>query len=323
VQYFIVTYLSIKKYGMEDNKYVEVAPGIWGMKIVFVNIYMVAIGETEWILVDAGLKGSAASIQKMAASLFGEENPPSAIVLTHGHFDHVGALKDLLKTWDVPVYAHPLEIPYLTGLSSYPPADPTVGGGLMSAISFMYPKGPIDLGLHLHPLSKDGSIPVTEDWISIHTPGHSPGHISLFRASDKVLIAGDAFVTTKAESAYSVLTSRKQISGPPKYFTPNWVSAALSVKKLHDLRPAVAATGHGPAMSGDELTQGLDDLVNNFKERAIPSHGRYVNEPAKTNRKGVQHLPPAPLNKTLLGSIVAISALLAFGVIFKYKRKFK
>jgi len=306
---------------MEEHKYTEVAPGVWGMKVVFVNIYMVAVGKQDWILVDAALKGSAGKIQKMAAYLFGEDNPPKAIILTHGHFDHVGALKDLLKIWDVPVYAHSLEIPYLTGLSSYPPADPTVGGGLMSALSFMYPKGPIDLGLQIHPLAKDGTIPVIEDWIYVHTPGHSPGHISLFRASDKVLIVGDAFVTTKAESAYSVLTSQKVVSGPPKYFTPNWVSAALSVKKLHDLRPSIAATGHGPFVAGEELTKGLDDLVNNFKERAIPNHGRYVNEPAKTNRKGVQHLPPAPLNKALLGVVIAVSAIAMFGIIREIKSR--
>uniref|UniRef100_UPI003D7FEE11 MBL fold metallo-hydrolase n=1 Tax=Pedobacter sp. TaxID=1411316 RepID=UPI003D7FEE11 len=67
---------------MEEHKYTEVAPGIWGMKIIFVNIYMIATGPKEWVLVDAGLKGSAGRIQKMAASLFGEDNPPSAIILT-------------------------------------------------------------------------------------------------------------------------------------------------------------------------------------------------------------------------------------------------
>jgi glyoxylase-like metal-dependent hydrolase (beta-lactamase superfamily II) len=296
---------------MEDHQYTEVAPGIWGLKIIFVNIYMIETGPKEWILVDAGLKGSACRIKKMAEELFGEDNPPAAIILTHGHFDHIGALHELLKTWNVQVYAHLLEMPYLTGRTSYPPADPSVGGGLMSAMSFMYPNSPANLGLHVHALSKDGTLPKMPDWIYIHTPGHTPGHISLFRGRDKVIIAGDAFVTTKAESAINVLTNRKKLSGPPKYFTPNWVSAALSVRKLRDLHPAIAATGHGPTMQGEELTEALEELVDHFKELAIPKQGRYVNEPFSSRR----------LSKVLLGSIIAVSAIVVFGVVRELKKR--
>jgi len=296
---------------MEDHKYTEVAPGIWSLKIVFVNIYMVATGPKEWVLIDAGLKGSACRIKKMAEDLFGADNPPAAIILTHGHFDHVGALQELLKTWNVQIYAHLQETPYLTGQSAYPPADPSVGGGLMSLLSVMYPHKPINLGLHIHALAKDGSLPKMPDWIYIHTPGHTPGHISLFRGRDKVLIAGDAFVTTKAESALSVLSNRKAISGPPKYFTPNWISAALSVRKLRDLRPAIAATGHGPTMSGEELSDGLEELVDHFKEIAIPRTGRYVSE----------QFPTDTLSRTLLGSLIAISAVVAFSLVSQMRNQ--
>jgi len=305
---------------MESKTYTEIAPGVWSMKIVFVNIYMITTGPEEWILIDAGIKGSAEKIIAAAGELFGEDLPPAAIILTHGHFDHTGALKTLLKKWPVEVYAHSLEMPYLTGLSAYPPPDPTVGGGLMSFFSFLYPKNPINLGAHVHPVHKDGTLPYTSDWIYIHTPGHSPGHISLFRPEDRVLIAGDAFVTIKSESLLSVITQKKQLSGPPKYLTPNWLAAAMSVKKLWDLKPEIAGTGHGPAMKGDELTQGLGNLVNDFQHLAIPEQGRYVREPAKTNKKGVQHLPPEPFNKVLAFSLFAISATIAFSLARKINR---
>lgn len=304
--------------------YFEVAPGVWGMKIVFVNMYMIAVdaNPVKWVLVDAALKGSAGKIRKMATDLFGDVLP-AAIILTHGHFDHVGALKELLNTWNVPVYAHPLELPYLTGKSSYPPPDPGVGGGLMSLLSFTYPKKPIDLGKNVHKLKEDGIVPEADGWKYIDTPGHSPGHISLFRESDKTLIAGDAFVTTKQESAFSVITQKKQLSGPPKQFTPDWVAAAKSVRKLAGLRPEIAATGHGLPMYGEELMNGLQILADNFDEMAVPSHGRYVNEPARANRKGVQYIPPKPFDPALTASIFAITALAAYAIYTRVKQSRK
>jgi glyoxylase-like metal-dependent hydrolase (beta-lactamase superfamily II) len=305
-----------------DKEYFEVAPGVWGMRIVFVNIYMIATGNgKDWVLVDAGLKGFASNIENMAAELFGENNPPEAIILTHGHFDHIGALKKLLKKWnDVPVYAHSLELPYLTGLSAYPPPDPTVGGGLMSTLSVLYPKKPIDVGDQIRLLPENGSIPFLPEWLSISTPGHAPGHISLWRQRDKLIIAGDAFVTTKQESAFSVAIQKLELSGPPKYFTTDWIAAAESVKKLRDLHPAIAATGHGKPMYGQELTDGLNYLVSHFNEAAVPSQGRYVKEPAKANKRGVQYVPPEPFNPILAVSIAGILAVGIYTLVKRAKR---
>lgn len=294
----------------------EVAPGVWGKKDVFVNYYFIQDDPgSGWVLVDAGLKWSSPKIMAMAKTLFGDI-PPTAIILTHGHFDHVGALSSLLTIWNVPVYAHVLEIPYLTGKSSYPPPDPTVGGGLMASMSWMYPKGPIDIHEHIQSLPPDGSVPGLPSWRYIETPGHSPGHVSLFRESDKTLIAGDAFVTTKAESAIYALSAKKALSGPPKYLTCNWASAKLSVLKLDALNPEVVATGHGMPMRGEEMRNALHKLSNKFDKLARPSQGRYVNEPAVTNEKGVLYLPPRLKQNSSSKRIIGIAlASLAIGYI--------
>ena len=157
-------------------------------------------GDREWALIDAGMPGSADQIARAAEARFGPGSRPSAIVLTHGHFDHVGALEALARRWDAPVYAHPMEMPYLTGRSSYPPPDPSVGGGLVSALSWSYPRGPIDLAGRVKPLPEDGSVPGLPGWRWVFTPGHTPGHVALFRDADRTLIAGDAVVTTRQES---------------------------------------------------------------------------------------------------------------------------
>src|SRR5207244_5588565 len=100
--------------------------------------------------------------------------------------------------------------------SAYPPPDPTVGGGLMARTSPLLPRGPIDLGPRAHALPGDCSVPGLRGWRWIHTPGHSPGHVSFFRESDRCLIAGDAFVTTKQESLTSALTQKPhEVHGPP------------------------------------------------------------------------------------------------------------
>ena len=69
-----------------------VAPGVWRMKDLFVNVFIIQNRDaTDWVLVDAGLKTSAPKIKAMAAELFGSRGSrPTAIVMTHAHFDHRG-----------------------------------------------------------------------------------------------------------------------------------------------------------------------------------------------------------------------------------------
>ena len=265
----------------------------------------------SWVLIDAGLPGSATWILGAAEERFGPRARPAAIVLTHGHFDHVGALHTLLEKWDVPVYAHRLELPYLTGRSAYPPPDPTVGGGALAALSRFYPRGPYNFGDRIQPLPADGSVPGMPGWRWIHTPGHAPGHVSFFRDSDRTLIAGDAFVTTKQESAIAALTQRPEIHGPPAYFTPDWFSARRSVELLAALEPWRVATGHGPPLEGEEMLEGLRRLARDFDRLAVPQRGRYIRQPAVADEEGVVSLPPPvpdPLPRLLLGVGLALVA---------------
>jgi len=292
----------------------EVAPGLLRVRQLFVNLYFYGDsggGDRSWVLIDAGLPYLEQHLVDAAAERFGPGARPAAIILTHGHFDHVGALPNLAWRWDVPVYAHELERPYLNGKSSYPPPDPAVGGGAMSFLSRFYPRGPIDLGDRLQTLPADGSVPEMPGWRWLHTPGHTPGHVALFRESDRTLIAGDAFVTTKQESALdSNLQLWAHVRRPPAYFTPDWQAARRSVELLADLHPETAATGHGRPMRGEELRRGLETLARQWREDAVPHWGRYVNQPALADATGVVWTPPAVTDPQLM----ALAALGAVGL---------
>jgi len=275
--------------------------------------------DREWVLVDAGLPGSADRIKRAAAHLFGDSRP-AAILLTHGHVDHVGAIHTLVREWDVDVYAHPLELPYLTGRSSYPPQDPFVGGGAMPWLSLLFPRKPIDLGLRVHALPEDGSVPGLRGWRWIPTPGHSPGHVSFVRDADRTLIAGDAFVTTKQESLVAVMTQRPEVHGPPMYFTPDWGAARRSVRHLADYAPAAAVTGHGPPMRGERLQSALRQLASHFDELARPAHGRYRDRPAITDERGVIDVPPPEVSARTL-AISGLALATTVGVVIALRRR--
>jgi glyoxylase-like metal-dependent hydrolase (beta-lactamase superfamily II) len=313
--------ISIHKKAL--NNIFQVAPGVWGMRDVFVNVYMVMNPfDGNWVLVDTGLKWSSSKIRKTATYLFGNSKP-SAIILTHGHFDHTGSLQELVEEWNVPVYAHFLEIPYLTGKSAYPPADPFVGGGLMSLLSWAYPRGPINIWNHINVLPDNGGVPGLPEWKYIHTPGHTPGHISLFRENDGVLIAGDALVTTKSESFIAVMLGLKELNGPPKYFTSDWAQARRSVNDLVNLEPQVIASGHGVTMKGNEIRSMLQDLAERFYSIAVPASGRYVNEPAVADASGIVYVPENNVNKTIMiiRSLAVIAMATTAFLLFNSKQK--
>ncbi|MFX3675135.1 MAG: MBL fold metallo-hydrolase [Paenisporosarcina sp.] len=263
---------------VSSGRGVECTSDIYSFTVQFVNICFIGDRneENNWVLIDAGTPKSAQKIIEAAKERFGKFAKPKAIILTHAHFDHIGAILELLEEWDVPIFAHELELPYLTGEKNYPLPDSTVDKGLIAKISPMFPTEAIDLGDRIKPLPSSGIIPHMEGWRWIHTPGHTEGHISIFRDADRALIVGDAFVTVKQESLYSVITQELEIHGPPRYLTPDWDSSWESVKILEKLKPLLAVTGHGHPASGEWLSENLALLARDFDKIAIPKQGKYI-----------------------------------------------
>jgi glyoxylase-like metal-dependent hydrolase (beta-lactamase superfamily II) len=253
----------------------DIAPDVRGLRIVFVNVFGITHADCSWTLIDAGIPLSEHRIRHWAEEVY--RAPPSAILLTHGHFDHVSEAKALADLWDIPIYAHPLEFPYLNGEREYPAPNPGAGGGAMSLLSPLYPRGPCNLGSRLRDLpGSDGEMRLLPGWRLLHTPGHTPGHVSFFRSSDRCLLPGDAFCTTKPESFFeAAIAQQPELHGPPAYFTSNWEDARESVAKLALLEPKVVAPGHGKPLVGDDVAQQLHRLARSFPIAAIPSNRRH------------------------------------------------
>lgn len=284
----------------------RIAPDVGWLSISFANVYCVGHSGGPWVLIDAGLPGRAAQIFDATEARFGAGSRPEAIYLTHGHFDHAGSALQLAEAWDVPVFAHRMELPYVTGRSDYPPPDPTIGGTIAFLSRFM-PHRRRDLGERIHELPA-GELNGLAGWEWIATPGHSPGHVAFFRASDGVLLAGDAFATMNMDSWIDLVSGKQRLARAEAPFNTDWDATRISVQKLADLRPNVAGCGHGVPMSDGALADRLERFADRFRR---PRHGRYAAAPAEVDEEGVVALPPAPFDPVPLATA---GALLAVGI---------
>jgi len=285
--HFVKKRISLSQESIADLPHVGdgahvIAPDVAFRRLALVNVVFLGrpgAGDRQWTLIDAGVPGLGSLIESAASARFGQNARPAAIVMTHGHFDHVGVLEKLAEKWDSPIYAHELELPYLNGTASYPPPDSMVGGGIMPWVAQLFPRGPINVSRWLEVLPADGSVPGMPGWRWLHTPGHAAGHVSLWRESDRAIIAGDAFITTRMESAYAVAVQKPEMHGPPMYFTTDFQAAKKSVQTLANLEPELAVTGHGRPMKGQGMRAALRLLAENFDDYAVPKNGRYVKAP--------------------------------------------
>ena len=295
----------------------EIAPGVAYLTTAIVNVYFVDGPNGSWTLVDTGVPHFTDKVKSAAEKRYGK-TPPSAIVLTHGHFDHAGSALALSDAWNAPVYAHRLELPYLTGRSDYPPQDPTIGGAISFLSRFFSTEG-MNLGDRVRDLPPDGEVPGLPDWVWHATPGHSPGHVSLFRPKDKTLLAGDAFATVNMDSFACFAARKQEIARPPAPFNYDWAAAHASVQRLTGLKPLVVGSGHGVPMTGRAVADELQALADAFP---VPPHGRYVTEPARTDDRGVVYLPPPapdPLPLKLAAGL-GIAALAGTALAWKKRR---
>lgn len=296
------------------NRPQPLAPGVTWLPLGLANVFLLGEPGDPWMLVDTGTPGSAPVIRQVAEAIY-NGTPPQAILLTHAHFDHAGSARELADLWNVAIYVHMLEAPYVSGRSDYPPQDPTVGG-VFAQISRVFPHHGYDFGERVQLLPQDGSMPGMAEWRWLHVPGHTAGQVALFRERDRVLLAADALVTVNQNELLPLLIQKPVFFCPPPYLTTDWQQARRSVEQLAALEPSIVASGHGRPINRHDTALELQAFAGRFTP---PEHGRYVSQPAQTDQRGVVSVPPPAPDP--LPARLAVAGLALTGVALLRRRQ--
>jgi hydroxyacylglutathione hydrolase len=210
----------------------EIAPDVFHLPVLprdAVNTYLV--GD---VLVDTGIRTSSGKIKEAIG-----DREIRAIALTHAHGDHGGSARKLAHEWGVPVWVgaadrEAAETGKVVAKSPYDKPGLSLIAGAMGNM----PSVSIARDL------REGD-ELAAEFTVLDTPGHSPGHVSFWRESDRVLLCADVFFNMH------LLTTVPGLRQPPGPFTVDPALNRRSERRVAELEPAVAGFGHGPVIEED------------------------------------------------------------------------
>ncbi|MCI3145160.1 MBL fold metallo-hydrolase [Bacillus cereus] len=216
----------------------EIAKGIEMLQLEFQEfvIHPILLWNDEMaVLIDTGFPGQIEDIQVEMEKVGVSFDKLKVVILTHQDIDHIGSLPELLQRCrsNIKVYAHELDKPYIEG------DLPLLKDGNIEN----RPKGKVsDTVIDGQELPYCGGI------LILHTPGHTPGHISLYLKQSKILVAGD--------SMYSVNGVLGGVHAPT---TLNIMEARQSLKKYLNLDIKSVVCYHG-GLSKENINVQLQNL---------------------------------------------------------------
>jgi glyoxylase-like metal-dependent hydrolase (beta-lactamase superfamily II) len=214
--------------------------------------------ENEVILVDTGIPGQLEEIREAMEKTGVSFNKLSKIILTHQDIDHIGSLSEILKNSEnkIEVLAHEEDKPYIEGDKPLIKMNPERVAKMVESlpeeqrqkIKAMFE---ISLAAKVDQTISDGQVlPYCGGITVIFTPGHTPGHISLYHHQSKTLVVGDALV---AENGI--------LMGPRPHVTPDMESALHSIKKMTEYDIETVICYHGGVIK-ENVKEQLLKLAN-------------------------------------------------------------
>ncbi|MFI9049814.1 MBL fold metallo-hydrolase [Streptomyces sp. NPDC053427] len=230
----------------------EIAPHIWQLPFPVGHVYVVALPDGGYALVDTGVPGSAPAVLGALARLGGRPHDLRQIVLTHSHLDHTGSAADLVAATGARVLAGALDAPYIRGTAPEPPpaltpAERPLHDGITAqfAAAQVPPPSPVQVDTELH----DGD--TLPDWPGpvhvLHVPGHTPGSIALHLPRSRLLFPGD-IIGTDPEG-------RRAVLGPFNVDRETAVASFRRLAALEDVDTVCVAHGE-PVLGGARAVLG-------------------------------------------------------------------
>lgn len=225
-----------------------------------ITLHPVLVWDDETaILIDAGVPGQLEQIRKAMSKLGVPFTRLKAVILTHQDIDHIGSLPEIQKELDHPikVYAHELDKPYIEGDLRLIKTDRSrlseeewASLPELAKVLYEIPNLPT---VKVDQTVEDGDeLPFFGGIQVIFTPGHTPGHISLYLRSSKTLIVGDAMFSVDGT-----------LYGPHPETTLDLVMAQQSIEKYLNYDIDTVICYHG-GISTNNVNEELKKLVRKF-----------------------------------------------------------
>jgi glyoxylase-like metal-dependent hydrolase (beta-lactamase superfamily II) len=215
----------------------EVIAGVYQIPNSFVNLYLI-VENDGLTLIDAGIARSGPKVALEAIQKLGHQPKDlQRILFTHSDPDHTGGAAELKRITGANLLASPHEAKMMAqGLAGRPVKNPivrTMLGLMMPRIAAQTADATLEDGQEL---------PVLGGLRMIPSPGHTPGHLSFYSASNNILFAGDSLMSRNGKLSF--------MDGP---FTWDLKRGIESVHTQAKLGVNVVCCGHGPVVRGPNI----------------------------------------------------------------------
>jgi hydroxyacylglutathione hydrolase len=198
-----------------------------------VNTYLFNYKENKIVIIDPG-----SDSKKIISKIIDKKYIPCAVLLTHGHFDHIGATMDIISRWGIPLYIHTQDA-FLVGSGAKLAQENMLASiGVTDSWSLAkYIRETPDPNFRFN----DNDILSDFDLIVLHTPGHTRGSSCFYSKTKNILFTGD--------------TLFKNGIGRTDLPNGDYQQIKLSLERLFKLPNDTAVfPGHGPETKiGNEL----------------------------------------------------------------------